>query len=761
MAILAGSEEKREKILLVVESPTKAKTLRSILGRDFVIEASYGHLFDLPTNRLGVHIDADFEPEYETIKGRKARVEHLKRAGETSSTIFLATDPDREGEAIAWALAEFIFSKNGVQRIEFHEITRSAVQRALQNPRPINEHLVEAQKARRILDRLVGYLISPLLWQKAGRSSQRILSAGRVQTATLRLVVEQEKRIQEFIPIPFWTLHGIFSTKENVPLSLSLTSFSTTPAAPPEKREKPYPFPSYQQVAHICSILPSLNFVVQEIEEKEVLQYPPPPFTTSTLQQEASKRLGFSPQKTMRVAQSLYEGVQLDSSRREGLITYMRTDSVHIAPEALHKLRRWMEQHFPAEYIPGAFRTFRSRSRFAQEAHECIRPTAVERTPEALSARLNADQKKLYSLIWKRFVACQMSPAVFKVKTVWVSGGDFLFHRSSRSLCFDGFLKIWEVQEEEEPALLPELSSGQKLFFLQHKVEKHFPQAPARFTFASLIAEMEKQGIGRPSTYAPTVELLLKRPYIRKEGKHLAPTLLGIGVTHFLVQAFPEIFSIPFTAQMEAQLDAIEQGSADRLQLMSEFYHKLSALLEEAKKKQVSIQWSVETERKCPKCGARLVLRESAQGRFFGCSNYPTCRYVAPEILHESPFPCPQCGQNLLYRYVNGRLMLTCLCQEDKPIWIIPQKITPAGKCPFCASPLKLKSAKSGRTFLSVCTRDGCDFTSAHLPSAKCCSLCGSTLFYFSENTRICLRINCEYGAEKEDTGNWWRIGGV
>ncbi|MHA2610399.1 MAG: type I DNA topoisomerase [bacterium JZ-2024 1] len=758
---MGKDEEKREKILIVVESPTKAKTLRSLVGRDFAIEASYGHLYDLPADRLGIHIESGFEPEYEVLKGRQRKVESLRKAGKAISTIYLATDPDREGEAIAWALAEFVFGKDGVQRIEFHEITRSAVHRALQNPRPINEHLVEAQKARRILDRLVGYLISPLLWEKAGRSSQRILSAGRVQTASLRMVVEQEKRIQEFIPTPFWTLQGIFSTEKEQRFSLFLTSLSTIPGEKPEKREKPYHFSSYAQVAQISSLLPSLNFRVEEIEEKEIPQHPPPPFTTSTLQQEASKRLGFSPQKTMRIAQSLYEGVQLDSHRREGLITYMRTDSVRIAPEALHKLKKWLEQHVPPEYVPKTFRYFRAGSQYAQEAHECIRPTSVERTPEAIASHLDADQKKLYALIWKRFVACQMPPALFKVKTVWVSGGDFLFHRSSRSLSFDGFLHIWKVQEEEETSPIPELSQGQKLLFLQHKVEKLFPQAPARFTFATLIAEMEKQGIGRPSTYAPTVELLLKRPYIRKEGKYLIPTLLGIGVTHFLVQAFPEIFDIPFTAQMEEQLDAIERGSADRLHLITEFYQKLSALLEEAKKKKVSIQWSMETDRKCPKCGASLILRESAQGRFLGCSSYPNCKYVAPEFLQESPFPCSQCGQNLLYRNVKGSLMLTCHCEEDKHQWITPQKVTPAGKCPLCSSPLKLKPSQYRGTFICVCTRKGCDFTSTYLPSAKYCPHCHSTLFYFSENTRICCKTECEYGAEKENTGNWWRLGGM
>ncbi len=749
MGILARSQEERKRILLVVESPTKAKTLKNMVGQDYVIEASYGHIFDLPTDRLGVDIENGFIPEYQPLKGRGGTVERLKRAKQFAKEIYLGMDPDREGEAIAWALTEFIFGANGVKRVEFHEITRRAVNQALQHPRDLNQNLVEAQKARRILDRLVGYQISPLLWSKARKNAQRVLSAGRVQSATLKMVVERERKFQLFEPKPYWTLQVRFISAQDVEFSLYLMS----------EKDEPQAFSTYTELARICEALPSLEFSVSRVQKKEVEQYAPPPFITSTMQQEANRRLGFSPQRTMRVAQSLYEGVELGRGRREGLITYMRTDSVRISREALALARDWLKEHFPPEYVPSSPKYFRSRSQFAQEAHECIRPTSVSRTPDEIAPHLNEDQKKLYRLIWNRFVASQMAPARFELRTIWIAGGDLKFHGAKRTLIFDGYLRIWGVREtEEDDFAFPELQEKEKVRYVSHSVEKKLPSPPSRFTIASLIAEMEREGIGRPSTYAPTVDLLSRRAYIRQERKYLIPTLLGVAVTDFLVKSFPEIVDIPFTAKMEESLDAIEEGKGNRLNLLQEFYQKFSLLLEQAKNSNMTIRWAIETEEICPKCGGKLVLRESKMGRFLACSNYPNCRYARPEFLMESPFTCSECEQKLHYREYKRRQMLVCSCPQ-KNRWIPVGKAKPAGICPICGSPLKIQWDKKKRKWMTVCLQSDCEFQTPDFPAGKLCPRCGSTLFYFLPDRVVCWKVECEYEGERQSVCDWWRAG--
>jgi DNA topoisomerase-1 len=692
------------KSLVVVESPTKARTLSKLLPRPYEVKASLGHVKDLPKSQLGINVEDNFAPKYIVIKGKGPIIKALKEAAKKASAIYMATDPDREGEAISWHLSEILRPVNpSIHRIEFHEVTREAVQRALRHPRAIDQNLVNAQQARRILDRLVGYKLSPLLWRKV-RSG---LSAGRVQSVAVRLIVDREREIEAFVAREYWTIAAQFRTASGEVFVARLAARNGRKVGAPTD-ENALVIGTEAEAQVLVEELRRLSYVVGEVRRKDQVRNPAPPFTTSTLQQEANRKLGFSASRTMAVAQQLYEGLDLGPDGTAGLITYMRTDSVRVAAAAQQEAREYVARSFGEAYVPEKPRTYRSR-RDAQEAHEAIRPTSVARTPDRVKPYLKSDQFKLYRLIWERFLASQMASAVLDTLSVDITGGDVLFRATGSRIKFPGYLILYRESvdngDEDGEGWLPALAAGDALVLGDLKPEQHFTQPPPRYTEATLVRALEERGIGRPSTYAPTIETIKKRGYVRVHQRRLVPTDVGRMVTDLLVEHFPEIVDVDFTAGMEDDLDDVEEGRADWLQVVRSFYEPFARDLQlaEARIPVVEVP-DVEIGEPCPQCGRPLVRKHGRFGEFIACAGYPECKYTRPVGIGVR---CPRCGAEIVARRTRrGRTFYGCSGYPSCTFtsWDRPTE-TP---CPRCGRLTVIKRSRRGVELR--CTDDACGY---------------------------------------------------
>lgn len=684
--------------LVIVESPAKAKTIGKFLGRGYKVEASQGHVRDLPKSQIGVDVDNNFEPKYITIRGRGEILGKIRKEARSASKIYLATDPDREGEAISWHLANVLgIEEDAPCRIEFHEVTSKAVKAAVKNPRKINMDLVNAQQARRVLDRLVGYKISPILWQKVKKG----LSAGRVQSVATKIICDREAEIEAFIPEEYWTLDAVFNIGDG-PVKARFTGMGD------DKVELKTQAEADQVIARVKSA----QFAVGEIKQGERRRLPAAPFTTSNLQQEASRKLGFSTQKTMQIAQQLYEGVELQGEGSQGLVTYIRTDSTRIADEAVDAVRDLILESYGEAYLPEKPNTYKTR-KSAQDAHEAIRPTVVERRPERIKASLSRDQFRLYKLIYERFVSSQMTPALYDTLTADIdaSTGE-RFHFSGQKLRFPGFTKVYvesqdDAQDEADNLSLPDIAQGMKAVCADLDAEQHFTQPPPRYTEASLVRTLEELGIGRPSTYSPTISTITgRRGYIAKENKRLVPTELGRIVNDLMCKNFPDIVDTTFTAGMEDELDEVEAGKMQWKKIVSDFYGPFEKDLEkaEASIEKVSIEDQV-SDVPCDKCGAMMVYKMSRYGRFLACPNFPACRNTLA-LPNNIGVKCPKCGGELLERISKkGRKFYGCekYPECDFVSWDRPVNDT----CPVCGSYMVLKRGAKD-TVYHVCANETC-----------------------------------------------------
>lgn len=644
--------------LVIVESPAKARTIKRILDGGYDVRASMGHVRDLPKSNLGVDVENGFEPTYVTLEDKQKVIGQLRKAAAKAEAIYLAADPDREGESICFHLRELLKPKaERFYRVVFHEITGAAVRRAFENPGQLDADKVEAQQARRILDRLVGYSISPLLWKRI--RGAKGLSAGRVQTVALRLVVDREREIEAFVLVEYWSIEALLAQQIPDPVPFLAKLWKIDGQEPDLKNR--------DDAEAIVQALEGALYWVEKVEQKRKRRRPWPPFTTSTLQQAAAKTFGFPPKLTMKIAQQLYEGLPLGEEGNVGLVTYMRTDSTYVAPEAQAAAREVIARYWGEGYLPPEPPTYKTKVKSAQEAHEAIRPTDPHRTPRQVRPFLDEKQDRLYTLIWRRFIASQMKPAVYDVTTVLIPTAQerrqnrlpYLFRARGRVLVFDGFLKVYEEQkdvgeEKEEESTLPPLTPGEGLDLLELIPKQHWTKPPARYTEASLVKELERRGIGRPSTFAAMVALINDRGYVRREKRVLLPTPLGFTVCDALVAAFSELFDYGFTAKMEDQLDDIASGRAERPVTLEQFWAGLSGALEGAKEKMPVVRLNGEKPQpaggKCPKCGGKLVRRKGKYGYFTACANYPRCKYVQRRKPRTTGQKCPLCGGDLVVR---------------------------------------------------------------------------------------------------------------
>ena len=641
------------KYLVIVESPAKVKTIKKFLGKNYEVAASNGHVRDLPKSQMGIDVENDFEPKYITIRGKGDILAALRKEVKKADVVYLATDPDREGEAISWHLTHALnLSESDYKRITFNEITKTAVKNSLKNSRKIDMNLVDAQQARRVLDRLVGYEISPILWAKVKRG----LSAGRVQSAALRIICDREDEINAFVPKEYWTLDAILRMK-GAKKSVTAKFYGDSNGKIEINNE--------DEVKKILSDLKDVDFTIKEIKRGKRTKKAPLPFTTSTLQQEASRHLNFSTQKTMRIAQQLYEGVQVKGHGSIGLITYLRTDSTRISREADEAARTYISEQFGEEYLPKTERKGDNTSRI-QDAHEAIRPTNISLTPVQVKESLSRDQFRLYQLIWNRFAASRMSAAVYETVAIEIGAGRYLFHVNESRISFRGFLSVYALDEEKQVQTIPaSLTEETELTVSELKEEQHFTQPPAHFTEASLVKAMEDLGIGRPSTYAPTITTLLARHYIIKEKKNLFVSELGEVVNEMIVEAFPEIVDQHFTANMESLLDGVEEGNVPWKTIIRNFYPDLEKEVAAAQKEleHVKVQDEV-SDVICDKCGRNMVIKYGPHGKFLACPGFPECRNTMP-FLEKIGIPCPRCGQEVVIRRTKkGRRFYGC---EDYP----------------------------------------------------------------------------------------------
>lgn len=688
------------KKLVVVESPAKAKTIKKYLGRGYTVEASMGHIRDLPKSQLGVNVEDNFEPKYITIRGKGELLAKLRKAAKTSDKVYLATDPDREGEAISWHLSHLLgIKENEPCRIEFNEITKDAVKNAIKNPRPINQNLVDAQQARRILDRLVGYKISPLLWRKVRKG----LSAGRVQSVASKIICEREREIEAFKPDEYWNLKGIFiSSKNKQSFEAQLHS----------KGKKKIDLKSKQEVDQVLAAIKGEDYTVTKVQKGSRKRSAPPPFTTSTMQQEASRKLGFTTKKTMMLAQQLYEGVDVKGEGSVGLITYMRTDSTRVSDQALAEVRTIIQEKFGKDYVPSNANIFRSK-KGSQDAHEAIRPTSVRYSPKDLQSSLKRDQLRLYTLIYNRFMASQMKPALYETLTVNISAGEYIFRASGSRKVFPGYTALYmegnDEGKEEKDIMLPDLEEGEKLELKEYKSEQKFTQPPARYTEASLVRALEDMGIGRPSTYAPTISTIISRGYVVRDARILYPTDLGFIVNDLMDKYFPKIMEYKFTAAMEEKLDKIEEGEVNWRDLLNEFYPSFADYLSHAEQDIGKIEIKdEESDVVCEKCGANMVIKTGRYGKFLACPNFPKCRNTKP-IVEEINIPCPKCSAQIVVRKSKrGRKFYGCsnYPECDFVSWDMPIK----DPCPKCGALMTEKSSRAnGKTV--QCTNKECGYT--------------------------------------------------
>lgn len=724
------------KSLIIVESPAKIKTLRKFLGKDFIFESSIGHIRDLPTKGLGIDVENDFEPTYETLPDKETVIQNLKKAAKGVSMVYLSPDPDREGEAIAWHIASILPKNTPMKRISFQSITKSAVQKALEIPRDIDMDLVDAQQARRLLDRIVGYKISPILTRRVKRG-QGGTSAGRVQSVALKLVVDREKDIEAFTPVEFWNLGAILEVSiDHPPLIASLHSVDGLKVEK-EPTNKPHFLISNEETAtQIADKLKAAAYHVGNIDKKEKKRSAPPPFITSTLQQEASRHYGFSVSRTMRIAQDLYEGIDLGTHGSEGLITYMRTDSVNIAPEALTSARKAIQERYGAEYLPEKPRVFASK-KSAQEAHEAIRPSSPSRDPESIRSFITEDQYKIYRLIYRRFLASQMNPAVYDTVSVDIETDQKLLLRASGStLKFKGYLAVYQEKrdaddEEEDGKTLPPIELNTPLQLVDVSCDQSFTKPPPRFTEASLVKELERLGIGRPSTYAAIMNKIQSRDYTTKENQTLQPTELGRVICQMLEENFAMIMNVSFTAQMENLLEEVAEHRKNWKELLREFWQEFYPLIEKAEKEAVVPK--VTTDLDCPKCQGKLQKIWAKNRYFYGCENYPDCDYTAPiEALsfnkedYDPNFDweqsCPKCEAPTALRHGRFGPFLGCTKYPDcNGIINIPKKEETAQQtvpCPAlgCNGLIKPRRSRFGKTFYSCTNYPDCDVIVNSLP---------------------------------------------
>ena len=681
------------KYLIIVESPTKVKTIKKFLGSNYDVAASNGHVRDMPKSQLGFDVENNYEPKYITIRGKGDILAALRKSVKKSDKVYLATDPDREGEAISWHLSKALkLEEKDIHRITFNEITKTAVKESLKHPRAIDMDLVDAQQARRMLDRMVGYRISPLLWAKVKRG----LSAGRVQSVTLRIIADREEEIAAFIPEEYWTLDADFTIPgERKPLT---ARFYGT------EKEK-ITIHSKEELDTITKKLEGAKYQVAEVKKGERTKKAPVPFTTSTLQQEASKVLNFSTQKTMRVAQQLYEGVDVKGSGTVGIITYLRTDSTRISDEADASARAYVEENYGKEYVSAAVQEKKSGKKI-QDAHEAIRPTDITRTPFALKESLTRDQFRLYQLIWKRFAASRMANAQYTTTSVKIDAAGYRFHVSTSKKKFDGFMAVY-VQDEEEKGegnlLVKEISSETQLNFKSFEEKQHFTQPPAHYTEAALVKTLEELGIGRPSTYAPTITTIINRRYVAKENKNLYMTELGEVVNNIMVQAFPSIVDVNFTANMESLLDKVEEGVVNWKTVVSNFYPDLDEAVLNAEKELAKVKIEDEvTDIVCEECGRNMVIKYGPHGRFLACPGFPECRNTKP-YLEKIGVACPKCGKDIVLRKTKkGRKYYGCENNPDCDFmsWQKPSK----EKCPKCGGIMVEKGNKL------LCINEACGY---------------------------------------------------
>lgn len=681
--------------LVIVESPAKAKTIGKYLGKNYIVEASMGHVRDLPKSRLGVDIDNNYTPKYITIRGKGELIDKLRKAAKKADKVYLATDPDREGEAISWHLANILkISEDETCRIVFNEVTKTAVKASIKEARKINLDLVDAQQARRILDRLVGYEISPILWKNVKWG----LSAGRVQSAALKLVCDREKEIKEFVPKEYWSIDCMLK-KERKKFPVRLSAY----------KGKKIEIENEETTQNIIKDLEGGSFIVKSIKKGKKNRNPLPPFTTSTLQQDANKKLNYNTKKTMSVAQVLYEGVEVKGFGTVGLITYMRTDSVRIADEAQGKASEFIENAYGKEYLPPSRRVYKGKKNI-QDAHEAIRPTYVEITPEIAKNNLTPEQYKLYSLIWKRFVASQMASCELNTNSIDIMNGDYKFKASGSVISFDGFMKVYEYtnEDDENSVTLPVLEENEELKVAKLEGSQHFTQPPARYTEASFVKLLEEKGIGRPSTYVPTISTLLGRNYVVREKKNLIPTELGEIVNNIVSEYFKQIVDVDFTAEMERKLDDVEEGNENWTKIVEEFFTPLKVAIDKAEKEisKVVIEDKV-SDVKCEKCGRMMVIKRGRYGEFLACPGYPECKNAKP-IVEELDVPCPECGKPIVAKKSKkGKKFFGCSGYPECTFvsWYEPVK----EKCPKCDSYMVMKYSKTKGKYIQ-CSNSECDY---------------------------------------------------
>ncbi|MFW6280532.1 MAG: type I DNA topoisomerase [Halanaerobium sp.] len=686
---------KKKKNLVIVESPAKAKTIKKFLGRNYKVEASMGHVRDLPKSKLGIDLEEDFEPNYITIRGKGKTLNKLRKAAKKSEDVYLATDPDREGEAISWHLAYALkLSDEENNRIEFNEITKNAIQNAIKNPRSINKDLVDAQQARRLLDRIVGYRLSPLLWKKVRKG----LSAGRVQTVAVRIICEREEEIRNFDEEEYWSLEVELKNENDEKLKADLYRINN----------KKFNIESKKEVEEVIADIKDQEFEIIKVKKRKRRRNPKSPFTTSTLQQRASNRLNYTAKKTMYLAQQLYEGIDIGSEGTVGLISYIRTDSTRLSNEAKNGAKDYILNKFGDKFLKSSKKKSRKNSN-AQDAHEAIRPTDTQRTPEKMKKHLSKDQYKLYDLIWKRFVASKMSPALYESISAQFKVGDkYKFRVSGSRLLFPGHL-ILTGKAKEDDIDLPVLNEGDKYSLLKTNPEQHFTTPPPRYSEASLVKTLEEEGIGRPSTYAPTLSTIESRDYVEKEGRYFKPTELGETVTELLTEYFPDVTDVEFTAELEKRLDEIEKGNEDWKKILRDFYEPFYQRLENARENMESVQIVEETDEVCEKCGSPMVVKYGRYGKFLACSSYPECKNTKPYLV-KTGVDCPECedGEVIERTSKKGRTFYGCSNYPDCNFmtWNKPVE----KPCPVCGSLMVEKTTKAkGKHY--KCTNKECGHT--------------------------------------------------
>jgi DNA topoisomerase-1 len=727
------------KNLIIVESPAKARTISNFLGKEYKVVASKGHIRDLPKSSFGINIEENkiFTPKYSIPREVNSTVKELKQLAKDAKTIYIATDEDREGEAIGYHIAMAIKKEpSSLPRIVFHEITKTAIKKALENPRTIDMNSVNAQQARRLLDRIVGYKLSPLLANKI----QKGLSAGRVQSATLKIVVDREREINAFEPKEYWSINGIFEKD----IETSIYEFDGLKIGKLTIKNK-------EMADKIIQSAKEENFIVQEVDKKSRKSKTPPPFMTSTLQQSASTQLGFSPKKTMMIAQKLYEGVKTNKGNM-GIITYMRTDSLNIAKEAIEKAREYIEENFGDKYLPKKAKSYNRKSKGAQEAHEAIRPTMIDFSPDIAKEYLSNDEFKLYKLIYNRFLASQMEDAKLESQSLIFAGERSKFKASGKKLIFDGFYKLIGYNEKDK--LLPELQKGQPVSLNDIKAQQHFTEPPARYNEASLIKKLESLGIGRPSTYAPTITILQNRKYIEIEKKKIKPTEIAFTVIELLEEHFSEIVNSSFTSKMEAQLDEIAEGNRDWQKVLADFYEPFIEKISNGKNNIKSKKMAIPTGEICPKCGSELLRRKGRYGEFIACSNFPKCKYTTdldgnpPPEPEKTDIKCDKCGKPMVIKDSRRGKFLACSaypkCKNAKPL-VPPRELKMP--CPKCGSKILEKEGKRGK-FYGCANYPKCRFITNGEPQEWKCPNCGGMVVHkVLKNGQFyeCIEKECKY----------------